>query len=81
MENVIREMMEHKANIKMKTNINRHLIKFIFTIIIRRPTFAYYGLCILIGKLVEYTLMAPLYIIILIPRTIIIGWMITRRIK
>jgi hypothetical protein len=57
----------------------RHLIKFIFTLIIRRPIFGYYGLCVVIGKLVEYTLMAPLYIIIVIPRSIVFAWMITRR--
>ena len=59
--------------------IQRKDISILFRMILIRPTYAYYGLCIVIGKLVEYTLMVPLYIIIVIPRSIVFAWMITRR--
>jgi hypothetical protein len=59
--------------------IQRKDISILFRMILLRPTYAYYGLCIVIGKLVEYTLMAPLYITIVLPRSILFAWIITSR--
>jgi len=59
--------------------IQRKDIGILFRMILLRPTYAYYGLCVVIGKLVEYTLMAPLYIIIVLPRSILFAWIITSR--
>jgi len=61
--------------------IQRRHIGILVRLILLRPTYAYYGLCVVIGKLVEYTLMAPVYIIIVLPKSILYAWMITRRTK
>ena len=61
--------------------IQRRHIGILVRLILLRPTYAYYGLCVVIGKLVEYTLMAPVYIIIVLPRSILFAWNVTRRTK
>jgi hypothetical protein len=61
--------------------IQRRHIGILVRLILLRPTCAYYGLCVVICKLVEYTLMAPVYIILVLPKSILYAWMITRRTK
>jgi len=61
--------------------IQRRHIGILVRLILLRPTYAYYGLCVVIGKLVEYTLMAPVYIIIVLPRSILFAWNVTRTLK
>tara|TARA_R100001530_G_C4185802_1_gene120716 strand:- start:80 stop:292 length:213 start_codon:yes stop_codon:yes gene_type:complete len=57
---------------------NKQIIIAILRIIIMRPTYAYYGLCVFLGKLTQHILMIPIYIII-IPQSVIYAWIATRR--
>ena len=54
-------------------------LQITIALITKRPTLAYYGLCILIGKLVQHILMTPIYIMHLIQSLILACTVIRRK--